>query len=225
MVRDPTFNRRKYPRVMTESLVSVGRIDAREALAHALDLSVGGLRFQCVGLDVRLGDMLKVTITLGERTMSLIGQLVRVDQLDEFTQEVALVFLKMEDETRQYLECHLPVDAELAGEDERRGYARIQVESMLAVAPASLIDVAAQARDLSLGGVSFVIEGLELELGETLRVALKIDGATIEAIGQAVRVTEMDEFRQEIALAFFEIDSEALEILKGLLPHDGEHVE
>ena len=105
---DPTFNRRKYVRVRTEQLVAICRLGYRAGLAHALDVSLGGIRLQCVGLGARLGDMLKVTLTLGDVTKALVGQIMRVENLDEFTQEVALSFVKMNDETRRQLEEHLP---------------------------------------------------------------------------------------------------------------------
>jgi PilZ domain len=86
--KDSTFDRRKYPRVRTESLVSIARVDTRQALAQALDVSIGGIRFQCVGLEVELGELLRVLLTIGDRTVSVVGKLVRVTELDGFTQEV-----------------------------------------------------------------------------------------------------------------------------------------
>ncbi len=56
MRSDPTFDRRKYLRVLTEQVISIGRLDSREGLAHSLDLSLGGIRFQCVGLGVDVGN-------------------------------------------------------------------------------------------------------------------------------------------------------------------------
>ena len=106
--KDSTFDRRKYPRVHTESLVSIARVDAREALAHALDVSMGGIRFQCVGLEVELGEVLRVLLTIGDRTLSVIGKLVRVTELDGFTQEVALTFTEVDAETLRFLSQNLP---------------------------------------------------------------------------------------------------------------------
>jgi len=106
--KDSTFDRRKYPRVHTESLVSIARVDAREALAHALDVSIGGIRFQCVGLEVELGELLRVMLTIGDRTISVIGKLVRVTELDGFTQEVALAFTEVDPETLRFLSSNLP---------------------------------------------------------------------------------------------------------------------
>jgi len=108
-----TFDRRKYPRVRTESLVSIARVDARETLAHALDVSIGGIRFQCVGLEVELGETLRVQLTIGSRTIQVEGTLVRVTDLDGFTQEVALTFTRVDADTLRFLATHLPEGYEL----------------------------------------------------------------------------------------------------------------
>jgi hypothetical protein len=177
MTQDPTFNRRKYPRLLTESLVSIARLDSSDALAHAVDLSHSGVRFECVGLDVEVGDVLKLALTFGERTTTVLGQLVRVTELDPFTKEVALVFLKMDDATRLELEEHLE-GGELLGTEDRRGeprseagddrreHGRVAVGSVASVTRANLVDMVVQARDLSQGGMCFTVEGLDLELGD-----------------------------------------------------------
>jgi PilZ domain len=108
-----TFDRRKYPRVRTESLVSIARVDTRESLAHALDVSIGGIRFQCVGLEVDLGETLRVQLTIGDRTIQVVGKLVRVTDLDGFTQEVALSFTEVDDDTLRFLTASLPEGYEL----------------------------------------------------------------------------------------------------------------
>lgn len=113
MEKDSTFDRRKYPRVHTESLVSIARVDSREALAHALDVSIGGIRFQCVGLEVELGEVLRVLLTIGDRTLSVVGKLVRVTDLDGFTQEVALSFTEVDPDTLRFLSASLPEAYEL----------------------------------------------------------------------------------------------------------------
>lgn len=113
MDKDSTFDRRKYPRVRTESLVSIARVDTRQALAQALDVSIGGIRFQCVGLEVELGELLRVLLTIGDRTLSVVGRLVRVTELDGFTQEVALSFTEIDADTLRFLSGSLPEGYEL----------------------------------------------------------------------------------------------------------------
>jgi hypothetical protein len=111
--KDSTFDRRKYPRVRTESLVSIARVDTRQALAQALDVSIGGIRFHCVGLEVELGELLRVLLTIGDRTVSVVGRLVRVTELDGFTQEVALSFTEIDPDTLRFLSSNLPEGYEL----------------------------------------------------------------------------------------------------------------
>lgn len=221
MKSDPTFDRRKYLRVKTEQLIAIGRLDSRDGLAHALDLSMGGIRFQCVGLDVRVGEMLKVTLTLSQVTTTVVGQISRVESLDEFTQEVALSFLKMDDETGRHLEANLPASHDSSWYDERRCYSRVLIESVVSVCRANLIDVAAQARDLSMGGVRFEVDSMDLLLGDVLRLTMDIAGDPVEAVGQVVRVTEVDELCQEVAMAFLEIDADHLERMRESLPPEG----
>jgi len=93
--------------------VSIARVDRRESLAHALDVSIGGIRFQCVGLEVELGETLRVQLTIGARTILVEGQLVRVTDLDGFTQEVALSFTNVDSETLRFLGSNLPEGYEL----------------------------------------------------------------------------------------------------------------
>jgi hypothetical protein len=219
---DLTFDCRKYRRVSSDSLVSLGRMDTGSALAHAVDLSIGGIRFTAVGMEVAEGEILRVRLTLGERTATLVGQVRRAVKLDEYAQELGLVFTKMDPETQALLAENLPELGEWDSEgDERRGQPRAMFEGVLSVSRASLFDVAAQARDLSVGGLRFEVEGLDLELAETLQVVLNLDGYEARVIGQLVRVTEIDGDRQEVALAFFDVDPETLERLEEQLPDDG----
>ncbi len=213
---EATQNRRKYARLLTESLVSIGRLESNRALAHAIDLSLSGIGFMTVGLGVKMGDALRVTLTLGKRTAEVLGQVTRVVEHDGFTQELGLNFTKMDTDTHDWLAENLPPSESDA--DGRRGYARISYEAIVSVGRASVVDVAAQALDVSLGGLRFEVEGLELQLDDTVRVTLELEGQPITVIGQLVRVTELDAFSQEVALAFLEVDPEALAILESSLP-------
>ncbi len=105
---DQSFDRRKYPRVMTESIVSIERVSKPRGLAHALDLSMAGVRFQCVGLELDPGETVRVQLNLSDRTVSVVGTLVRVTELDAFSQEVALTFTDVDTETQELLRDALP---------------------------------------------------------------------------------------------------------------------
>lgn len=106
--QDIGTERRKYRRVRTDSVVSIRRIDSPEMVAHALDLSLGGIRFECVGIELEVGETVQVDIMLEDCTATVVGRLVRVTELDAFAQEVALAFLEMNDETERVLKETLP---------------------------------------------------------------------------------------------------------------------
>ena len=103
VAKDPTFDRRKYPRVRTEALVSITWLDSSDVVAHAMDLSLGGIRFQCADLEFELGQMLRVTLKLGEQEASLVGKTVRVTELDAFVQEVGLALIDVDARTLELL--------------------------------------------------------------------------------------------------------------------------
>ena len=109
-MNDPNDDRRKYPRVHTDAVVSIARIEAPSSLGHAMDLSEGGIRFQCVGVELDLADVVRVTLTLGTDTIEIVGRLVRLVELDAFTQEVALAFLDVDAEADEVLKRHLTDD-------------------------------------------------------------------------------------------------------------------
>jgi len=216
---DPTFDRRRYPRVRSESLISIAPLDLDTALAHALDLSLSGVRFRCVGLEVKERELVKITLTFGERSVTVVGQVLRAEWIDTIAQEIALSFLKMSDETREFLHESLPATGERSG-DERRALARIQLDSVVAVSRASVSDVLAQAQDVSTGGIHFVVEDLELRLGDVLRVTLDCDGVPVSAVGQLVRVTEVGDSKQEAALVFLTVEERVAERLRDFLTRE-----
>jgi hypothetical protein len=211
MKSDPTFNRRRYPRVRSEALISIAPLDIDAALAHAIDLSIDGVRFRCVGMDAKEGELLKVTFTFGERTLGVIGRILRAEWIDGVAQEVAIRFLKMSEETRRVLIESLEPFAEMTSSSaSRRAFTRVHVDSIVGVSRANLSDVVAQAQDVSDGGIHFVVEGLDLKLGDVLRVTFECDGAPVSAIGQLVRVTDIGDSKQEAALAFLDGDRDVL---------------
>lgn len=83
--------------------MSVAHVRTAMSLATTLDVSLGGIRFQCVGLDVAVGDVVRVELTLEDQTFEVVGTLVRVTELDAFAQEVALAFSEIEAHTQHLL--------------------------------------------------------------------------------------------------------------------------
>lgn len=95
MEKPSPIDRRKYPRVRTDAVMAIRRVDEDTKLAHGVDLGIGGIRFFSVGLELELGDRIEVTFTLGRDTATVVGKTIRVIDLDAFTQEVALSFLEV----------------------------------------------------------------------------------------------------------------------------------
>ena len=90
--------------------MSIAPVDSPQGLGTAVDVSMTGIRFQCVGLEVEVGDTIRVEITLQDQTFTVIGTLVRVTELDAFAQEVALAINELDPETQSLLESLLEQD-------------------------------------------------------------------------------------------------------------------
>ncbi len=209
-----SFDRRKFPRVRSESVVAITRLDPRAVLAHTVNMSAGGLRFHCFGLALREGDLVKVTLSLGERTLLIAGRLLRVAPLDRFTQDVAMQFLRLDEETRHALAEFLPA-AEPRGDDEsRREFPRLRLETTVSVSLTTPIELLAQACDVSAGGARFVVEGVDLDVGEVLRISFRVGGEERAAVGQLIRLTDLDGLRQEAAVSFLDADELLLAALQ-----------
>jgi hypothetical protein len=103
--------RRRYPRIRIDAVVSILRLDSREYEGRTLDLSLGGIRFRCVSLDLETGDVLRVRLRLGSQTVDPVGRVMRVVEQGPLVQEVALAFIELDPETSAVLAKHLP-DAE-----------------------------------------------------------------------------------------------------------------
>ena len=104
MSEDPTFNRRKYPRVLTESIVSITVLEDDTTLGAAVDLSLGGIRFQMMGVELFLWQKLSICLNLGDDSRTVVGRVVRLTDEDPFTQEVAVAFLEVDSRTRELMQ-------------------------------------------------------------------------------------------------------------------------
>ena len=88
--------RRKYARIATEQVISFAPLDAREQLGVGRNLSPGGIRFQAVGCEIDLGDVIRVTFNLGEQTVVAVGRVAWATELDPITLDVGLEFLEID---------------------------------------------------------------------------------------------------------------------------------
>ncbi len=110
------MNRRRFIRIARDAVLSVEKDEGSGRMAQTVDLSTAGVRFQCMGLEVGVGDSLRVHMTLEERTFCALGRVVRATDLDAFTQEIALQLVNLDAQARQLLERELAVP--LLTEDE-----------------------------------------------------------------------------------------------------------
>ncbi len=97
---------------------------------------------------------------------------------------------------------------------DRRKYPRVTTCDVISVEQMSQADVLAQAVDLSVGGVCFLWDPHEIQLGELLRVNLNLEDTEVRVVGRVVRITDRGPFVQELALAFTELDAKVIELLQ-----------
>jgi len=97
-------DRRKFSRIATDQVMSFAHVDARDQLAVSKDLSAGGIRFEAVGCEINLGDVLRVTFNVGEQTVATIGRVVRATELDPITLDVGIEFIQIDPMDLQLLE-------------------------------------------------------------------------------------------------------------------------
>ena len=88
--------RRKYPRIPTEQVISVAPLSDAERLAYGKNLSPGGICFEVVGFELDLGEVLRVTFNVEDETVVAIARVNWATELDAFTQEVGIEFVEIE---------------------------------------------------------------------------------------------------------------------------------
>ena len=96
--------RRKYARIATDQVISFAPCDAQEQLGVGKNVSAGGMRFEAVGCELDLGDVMRVTFNVGEQTLVAVGKVVWATELDPLTTEVGLEFLQIDADALRLLE-------------------------------------------------------------------------------------------------------------------------
>ena len=104
--------RRKYRRIATDQVISFAPIDARDLLGVSRNVSTGGIRFEAVGCEIDLGDVLRVTFNVGDRTIIAVGKVAWSTEIDPITMDVGLEFVDIDPQAAQALEQILS-DSEL----------------------------------------------------------------------------------------------------------------
>ncbi|MFQ5515314.1 MAG: PilZ domain-containing protein [Myxococcota bacterium] len=96
MLKNSPIDRRKYPRVPSDRLVSIFHLDDVPTAGRAQDLSLGGIRFRCIPLELELGALLRICLELQGQRVSVVGRLVRITDIDDLIQEFAVAFVEVE---------------------------------------------------------------------------------------------------------------------------------
>jgi hypothetical protein len=93
---DSLIERRKYLRIETGDLISVGPVDRRDRLAVSKNLSTGGIRFEVVGFEVDLNEVLRITFNVGGHTVVAVGRVAWAIDVDPITLDVGIEFVDID---------------------------------------------------------------------------------------------------------------------------------
>ncbi len=88
--------RRKYPRIATDQIISFMPLDAPAQQGVGKDLSASGIRFEAVGIELDLGDVIRVTFNVGDETLVAVAQVVWSTEVDPITTDVGLEFVDID---------------------------------------------------------------------------------------------------------------------------------
>ncbi len=97
---------------------------------------------------------------------------------------------------------------------DSRKYPRIRIDADISITRVAFRNVAGRAVDLSQRGIRLACVDPETAVGELVRVNLDLDGVRVSIVGKVVRITAMDSFVSEVALAFVEMDAETSQLLE-----------
>lgn len=89
-------NRRKYARIGTDQVISFAQVDAADRLALGRDVSAGGIRFEAVGCEINLGEVLRLTFNVEGETVIAVGRVVWATELDPITLEIGIEFVEID---------------------------------------------------------------------------------------------------------------------------------
>jgi len=88
--------RRKYRRIGTDQVVSFAPVEERDLLGVGRDLSAGGIRFEAIGCEIELGEILRITFSAGDQTVVAVGRVAWSTEIDPLTLDVGLEFVEID---------------------------------------------------------------------------------------------------------------------------------
>ena len=106
-------SRRKYSLVGTDRIISFAPIDDRDLQAVSRDVSPGGIRFEAVGCEIELGEVLRVTFSIQDQVVVAIGRVAWATELDAMTTDVGVEFVEVDSEVLELLDQAAP--SEMSG--------------------------------------------------------------------------------------------------------------
>ena len=68
------------------------------------NVSAGGIRFEAVGCEIDLGDVLRVTFNVGDQTVVAVGKVVWATEMDPITTDVGIEFVEIDPAVLELIE-------------------------------------------------------------------------------------------------------------------------
>lgn len=109
-------DRRKYHRIATDQVISFAEADRPDRLAVSKNVSSGGIRFEAVGCEIGLGDVLRVTFNVLRQTVVAVGQVVWATETDPISTEVGIEFIDIDPIALQLLDESQRMEVEVGDE-------------------------------------------------------------------------------------------------------------
>lgn len=94
---------RRHTRLPVDFTFLVENRDGGGSLAHAVDISLGGIRFNSVGFNPEKADGMVTRFNVGKDFFAINARVVRARELDGFCHEVAVSFPDLEPDTKKQL--------------------------------------------------------------------------------------------------------------------------
>jgi hypothetical protein len=104
--------RRKYRRIGTDQVISFAPVEKRDLLGVSRDMSTGGIRFEAVGCEIELDEVLRVTFSVGDDTVVAVGRVAWSTEIDPMTLDVGLEFVEIDPEAVSMLDDVTTIEAD-----------------------------------------------------------------------------------------------------------------
>jgi len=85
-------------------VISFAPVDARNLLGVSRDMSTGGIRFEAVGCEIEMGEILRVTFSVGDQTVVAVGRVAWSTEIDPLTLDVGMEFVEIDPEAVDMLD-------------------------------------------------------------------------------------------------------------------------